>query len=96
MENRRENSYWWIKYDNTWVIGKWENGNFPSWWICGCDEPIKENEVDEIGNSVELCASAPEMKAALKLIVKSFPRKVLSDQVGEEWNEIEKLLNNLL
>lgn len=64
---------------NSWYDVKWE------------DWKLSDKEF-ELYLEKENCK---KWKEALQLIVKSFPREVLSDQVGEQWNDIEELINNL-
>jgi hypothetical protein len=63
------------------------------------EEDVLNDALDTIRGATDcvnhLKAENKKLKEVLQLIVKSFPREVLSDQIGEEWNDIEELINNL-
>ena len=52
MENKRENGYYWVKYDGKWVIAEYYAPNFPlTWGMCNSEENFFDEEFEEISEN---------------------------------------------
>ena len=43
--------YYWVKYQGAWVPAEYSSNGY--WMLIGCEGPAREEELDEVGASME-------------------------------------------